>query len=284
MTIEYPLGVSGALTRVIEAGSGDRPVIFIHGLGARADRWQRNLEVFAQSGYRAIAIDLPGHGFASKTPDFDYSVPGFAEFVRGVIDALNLQSAAFVGTSLGGHISAYLACESPDRVTALALVGSLGLVPIGTETGAAIRDSVRATGRDDIENKLKFVICDHASITPEWIEEEWRINNSPGAADAFARLGDYIAGGVDEHTVGTRLTTAAGGTPLLLVWGAEDRAVPLSIGRQGRALLGDTRLCVIDGAGHVPYFEQAPTFNREVRSFLAGAGYVPFSSAMRRRV
>lgn len=272
MTIEYPLGVGGLVTRVIEAGHGDRPVIFIHGLGARADRWRRNLEVFARSGYRAIALDLPGHGFASKAGDFDYSVPGLARFVRGAMDALELRSAAFVGTSLGGHVSAHVACENPDRVTAMVLVGALGLVPIGSESGAVIRDSVRATGRTDIENKLKFVICDHSTITPEWIEEEWRINNSPGAAQAFARLGDYIAGGIDEHNVGTRLAAVADGMPLLLVWGAEDRAIPPSIGEQGSALLGGVRLCVIERAGHVPYFEQAPTFNREVLSFLDDGG------------
>ena len=201
MAIEYPLGVSGLHTRVIEAGAGERAVLFVHGLGARADRWRRNLEVFAESGYRAIAIDLPGHGFASKRHDFDYSVPGFAAFVREVLAALELRSAALVGTSLGGHVSAYLACQSPANVRALVLVGALGLVPIGPEAGAAIRDGVRATGRADVERKLRFVLHDPAAITPEWVEEEWRINNSPGAAEAFARLGDYVAGGIDEHQV-----------------------------------------------------------------------------------
>ena len=273
MTIEYPLGVSGSLTRVIEAGRGDdRPVLFIHGLGARADRWRRNLEVFAAAGYRAIAIDLPGHGFASKSDDLDYTVPGFAAFVRDAMDVLDLPPAILVGTSLGGHVSGYLACESPERVTALVLVGAVGLVPIGAAAGAAIRDSVRATGREAIESKLKFVLFDHDAITPEWIEEEWRINNSPGAEQAFARLGDYIAGGMDRHIIGTRLAEAADGVPMMLVWGAEDRAVPLEIGREGRALVGETRLCVIESAGHVPYFEQAPAFNREVLSFLEDAG------------
>ena len=269
MVIEYPLGVSGLLTRVIEAGTGDRPVLFVHGLGARADRWRRNLEVFAASGYRAIAVDLPGHGFASKHHDFDYSVPGFAAFVREVMAALDLRSAIFVGTSLGGHVSAHLACQNPASVPALVLVGTLGLAPIGPEAGAAIRDSVRATGRDDIENKLRFVLCDRAAITPEWIEEEWRINNSPGAAEAFVRLGDYIAAGIDEHRVGAKLAAVAGDMPLLLVWGAEDRAVPPSVGHQGKKLLGgEVRLCVLEPAGHLPYFEQARAFNHEVLSFL----------------
>lgn len=268
MAIEYPLGVSGLLTRVIEAGAGERAVLFVHGLGARADRWRRNLEGFAESGYRAIAVDLPGHGFASKRHDFDYSVPGFAAFVHEVMAALELRSAALVGTSLGGHVSAYLACRNPESVRALVLVGTLGLAPLGAGAGAAIRDSVCATGRADIERKLRFVLCDPAAITPEWVEEEWRINNSPGAAEAFARLGDYIAGGIDEHNVGTRLAAVAGGTPLLLVWGAEDRAVPPCVGRQGQALLGEVRLCVLERAGHLPYFEQARAFNREVLAFL----------------
>lgn len=268
MAIEYPLGVSGLLTRVIEAGAGERTVLFVHGLGARADRWRRNLDVFAESGYRAIAIDLPGHGFASKRHDFDYSVPGFAAFVREVMAALGLRSAVLVGTSLGGHVAAYLACQNPASVRALVLVGTLGLAPIGPVAGAAIRDGVCATGRDDVERKLRFVLCDPAAITPEWIEEEWRINNSPGAAEAFARLGDYIVGGLDEHHVGTRLAAVARETPLLLVWGAEDRAVPPSVGRQGKARLGEARLCILERAGHLPYFEQFRAFNREVLAFL----------------
>jgi pimeloyl-ACP methyl ester carboxylesterase len=66
--IAYPLEVGGAVTRIIEAGQG--PVIlFIHGLGARADRWTAMVEMLADAGYRAITFDLPGHGFASKSRD-----------------------------------------------------------------------------------------------------------------------------------------------------------------------------------------------------------------------
>ena len=268
MTIEYPLGAGGTLTRILEAGRGDDAVIFIHGLGARADRWRRNLGVFAEAGYHCFALDLPGHGFAGKTTAFPYGVPGFADFVGAIMDKLGLGRVHMVGTSLGGHIAGWIACHAPERVRSLVLVGSLGLVPIGAEAGDNIHRNVKATDRPDIENKLKFVLYDPSIITPEWIEEEYRINNSPGAADSFARLGDYIAEEVDQHNVGENLAEVSGGVPVMLVWGRQDKAVPLSVGEQGKALLGDANLLVIDEAGHAPYFEQAEQFNGAVLKFL----------------
>ena len=64
--IQYPLGAAGTLTRVLEAGRGDRTMLLVHGVGARADRWRLNLDALAEAGYHAYAIDLPGHGLAEK--------------------------------------------------------------------------------------------------------------------------------------------------------------------------------------------------------------------------
>ncbi|HUT50567.1 MAG TPA: alpha/beta fold hydrolase [Alphaproteobacteria bacterium] len=272
MVLEYPIGVSGTLTRVLETGAGSSTAVFLHGLGARADRWRRNLEAIADAGYRCLALDLPGHGFASKTPDFDYSVPGFADFVLAILKALEVDRFHLIGTSLGGHVSGWIAAHHPGQVASLAMVGTLGLVPIGREAGAAIRDSVRATGRADIENKLKFVLHDPAEVTSGWIEEEYRINNSPGADGAFERLGDYIAEEVDQHNVGEKLAGLKERPPIMLVWGRQDGAVPPSVGEKGRALLGDVPLLMIDPAGHAPYFEQPGQFNGPVIDFLQQAG------------
>ena len=272
MTIEYPLGAGGTLTRILEAGRGDDAVVFIHGLGARADRWRRNLGAFADAGYRCLALDLPAHGFADKTTKFPYGVPGFADFVLGILDQLDLRSVHIIGTSLGGHVGGWIVCHAPERVRSLTMVGSLGLVPIGREAGDNIRRSVRATDRPDIENKLKFVLFDHSAITADWIEEEYRINNSPGAAESFERLGDYIAEEVDQHNIGEMLAQSIGRIPVLLVWGRDDKAVPLSVGEAGKALLGDVELFVIDEAGHAPYFEQPDQFNRAALNFLGQSG------------
>ena len=270
--ISYPFAAGEALTRVIEAGSGDRAVIFVHGLGARADRWIANLEAIAAAGYHCYAIDLPGHGFADKNTDYAYGVPAFAGFVKDFADAAGLARAAVVGTSLGGHVCGMFACDHPDRVSAVALVGSVGIIPIGPEASAIVRDNVKNTTREGIAGKLQLVFAKKALITEALIDEEFRINNSPGAVAAFDSLGDYIAERIDEDNIGDRLADLAASKPLLLIWGEEDAAVPLAIGVRAREKIVGAELVAIPDAGHVSYLEVPDLFNRTVIDFLDGAG------------
>jgi pimeloyl-ACP methyl ester carboxylesterase len=281
--IQYPLAANGIQTRILDAGAGDETVVFIHGLGARADRWRRNIEAFAAAGYRCIAFDLPGHGLAQKGGAFPYGVPGYADYLEALLRELGIARAAFVGTSLGGHIAAYLTCRAPRLVLALVLVGATGLVPIGPAVGQAIRENVRDTGREKIAAKLRFVLADPQLVTQELVEEEFRINNSPGAAETFRRLGDYIAAGVDEDCVGDRLAALADRPPTLLVWGEEDQAVPFAIGIKVKSMLGLEMMLSIPGAAHAPYLERPELFNPQVISFLeANRHRIPAGNARAR--
>lgn len=266
--IAYPLGVPGGLTRVLEAGSGPDTVVFIHGLGARADRWRSTMMRFAAAGWRCIAFDLPGHGFATKGAEAFATVPDFTTVLAGVLEGLGLDRVVLVGTSLGGHVASWFALERPERVRGLVLVGAVGLVPLSPEAGDAIRRNVRRTDRDAIEEKLRFVFNDTSVIEPGLVGEEYRINNSPGAVEGFERLGDYIAEGINAHVVGERLAPLARSLPMLLVWGGGDRAVPLAIGERARDMLAGPALAVIEGAGHAPYMERPDEFAALALPFL----------------
>ena len=131
--ITYPLALGDQYTRVLEQGTGPNTIVLIHGLGARADRWRRNIGPLADAGWRCVALDLPGHGFASKDGDFDFSVLNCARFVTDLMTELDIGQAVLVGTSMGGYVAAHIACAAPDRVAALALVGTIGIVPMGLE-------------------------------------------------------------------------------------------------------------------------------------------------------
>jgi 2-hydroxy-6-oxonona-2,4-dienedioate hydrolase len=265
--LQYPLGAGSVVTRVLECGSGEDHIVFIHGLGARADRWRVTLPAFAAAGYHCFAFDLPGHGLATKGPGIPLSVPGFADFLTAALDQLGIRRAFFVGTSLGAHVTATVACTALDRVRGLILVGAVGLIPLGPEAGDAIRRNVRQTSRDAIAGKLAFVLANPRILSPAMVEEEWRVNNSPGAHETFEKLGNYIAEDVDNDNVGERLSARIADVPTLLVWGAQDRAVSLEIGERVSDLLG-AELVVIDDAGHVPYFEQPEAFNAAVLARL----------------
>ena len=202
--INYPLAAGTGTTRIIEAGSGPA-VIFAHGLGARCDRFRTTVERVAAQGYRAITYDLPGHGFASKETDGPGDVPALAEHTLAVMDALKIDSAVLVGTSLGAHIVAYAACLAPMRVPALVLIGALGIVPIDQAVAETISRNVRATQREQFVGKLNFVFHDPAMVTEALIEEEFRMNTAPGTLAVFGRMGDYLTTRIANDYVASQL-------------------------------------------------------------------------------
>lgn len=269
--IQFPVEVDGVLTRVLAAGSGDRHLVLVHGVGARADRWARNIDPLAAAGWHVHAIDLPGHGLAQKGRGPEYSVPAFSRFVEGFLDLIGADRAALVGTSLGGHTVATLACDRPERVSALVLVGSIGLIPWGAERRAATRGRLRDTSEEGIARKLSLLLHNEALVTDAWLEEEYRINNSPGAAESFVAISDYVADHLDDDVVGPRLAALEGGPPIQLIWGAEERSVPVETGRLAHEMIDGSELVIIDEAGHAPYFERPEEFHRVLLEFLGRA-------------
>ena len=268
--IQYPLGASGTRTRVLEAGSGDKAMLLVHGVGARADRWRLNLEALADAGYRAFAIDLPGHGLAEKGGRFDHSVPNYAAFAQAVLDEVGVDRVYLVGTSLGGHVLATVACEIPERVAGLAMVGTLGMAPIGQAARERTAGLIGDTSPEMVDRKLHSIIHDDSLVTEELYREEVRINNSPGAAEGFERVSDYFANRIDDDVVGERLAALSGRFPVLLVWGRQDMGFPLSMGEAAHELLAGSRLAIMDNAAHAPYYERPETFNAVITQFFAG--------------
>lgn len=269
-SIQYPLAVGTGTTRIIEAGTGPA-ILFSHGLGARADRWRSTVERIADHGYRAIAWDLPGHGFASKEPHGPGDVPALAAYALALMDVLGVAEAVLVGTSLGAHIVAYAACLAPRRILALGLVGALGIVPIDQAVAETISRNVLASKREQFGAKLNFVMHDPAAVTEPFIEEEWRMNTAPGTLEVFGRLGDYLTTRIGQDYVAAKLRALFPPDRLILVWGAEDKAVPLAVGQACRAALGEPDLAVIPNANHCPYLEQPEDFDAVLVPFLKNA-------------
>lgn len=264
--IQYPLAVDGITTRVLEAGDGPA-VLFIHGLSTRADRWRAVLDEFETLGFRAIAFDLPGHGLADKGADFDYTSPAMATYALGLLDALGIDSAHMVGTSLGGHIAALAALQVPARCTSLYLVASLGLAPLQSEAAQAIRTGVRNTSIDGVRAKLQNVFINRALATEALIVEESRINSSSGAVEALSALGDYIVDSLNGALVLEAVRDLGRSLPVGLLWGEEDRMVSLSVGHAAAEALGTGPLPVMAGVGHAPYVEQPEEFTRRWAAF-----------------
>ena len=177
--ISYPIMAAGVLSRALECGQGDDVIVCLHGAGSRADRWRRNLPGLARAGYHVFAIDFPGHGFASKSADFRYGTPGYADVVMDFLDQIDGGPITLAGTSLGAHVAAVVALRQPERVKAVAFIGAVGFVSTKADmvqTAGNVNDTTAA----GVRRKLEFLVFDPTLVTDAWVTEESRINSSPG--------------------------------------------------------------------------------------------------------
>lgn len=269
--IVYPIRAGETLTRVLEAGDAGAPVILLqHGFTSRADRWRSNIDALAREGYRVIAPDLPGHGFAAKDPRFDHSVPGYVGFVSRLLDQLRIDRAILIGTSLGGHILAKLACSAPERVERLVMIGSMGFEALSTERVVMMRAGVDDMSENAMRKRLHSVFSDPAIVTDELVREDILVNTSPGAQDSLRALARYFGNGYALDLVGQELVASDGRFPLLLLWGDRDIPAPATIGRKARATLPSARLVILEGLGHTPYMEDPERFRKILLSFIRG--------------
>ena len=153
---------------------------------------------------------------------------------------------------------------------ALALTGSLGLVPVGEEVRARVRAGLADQSPEAVRAKLRRLFGDE-TVPEGLVEEDARINDSPGARISLDALGRYVAERLDDDVVGETLA----GIPLLLLWGEHDRSVPLDVGRAAARRFPHAQLVVLPGAGHAPYLDRPEAFNRALIDFLDARSPAP---------
>lgn len=278
--IAHPLSVAETTTRVLRSGTTGPCVVFLHEAGGRADRWVHNLHAVALHGFRAFALDLPGHGMATKRAGGEVSVSGHAAFLDAALAAIGADRAILVGASFGGDVAAHYASLRPGRVTSLILSASTAGLEPGPEARERLRRAVRSRSRDATRERLRRIFLSPYLATEDLVEEEFRINASPGAVEALGALADRLltepaADPAERARMAERL-------PTLLIWGAEDRILPLHLAEDALAAMrGAATLAVIPDAGHAAAFEKPGLFNRALLDFLSGTLAAPRRDGVR---
>ena len=259
--------VDGVRWRSRETPGLGHPVVYVHGLLASSATWQDVLGP-ASAGRPAIAVDLPGFGCSDRPWPYDYTVDGAARALLTFLDARGIRRAALVGNSLGGAIAMLLAAEHPERVTHLVLaspataeakipwpVAMLRAPRIGEAALAAARRPLVAYGL------RHWLFADAARVTENAIDDAWIPLTVPGtrrAALAAIRTHRSRFHGLEGRV---RVRT-------LIVWGAEDRLLPVRDGSRLAERIQGSRLVALSNAGHLAQREQPAAFSRAVAPFL----------------
>jgi 4,5:9,10-diseco-3-hydroxy-5,9,17-trioxoandrosta-1(10),2-diene-4-oate hydrolase len=257
--------VGGARTRYLDVGKGE-PTILIHGGGPGAyglSNYRKNVEPLA-GGRRVIVFDLPGYGQTeNKLPDGSIW-PLLGEFTRQFMDAIGVQKASFVGNSLGGMTSLAVALQAPQRVNKLVLMGTGGSLPVfsPTPTEGIRRMASFYAGSGPSMDKLKGVVemlvFDPSVMTEALLAERLEAAKQPGAINIFVRPPREIW---RENLSGLEHKT-------LLIWGREDRVVPLDSSFLLLKTMPNAQLHVFPKCGHWAQWEKADEFNKLVADFL----------------
>ncbi|HUZ35199.1 MAG TPA: alpha/beta fold hydrolase [Streptosporangiaceae bacterium] len=258
---EHMIDVRGRRVRVAQAGEG-APLVYLHGAGDLGD-WGPELSLLARD-FTVYRPDHPGFNQSDDDPSVD-SVLDLAFSYLDLFDCLGLDRPSLVGVSLGGWIAAQIAVLDPGRAAKLVLVGAAGLradIPtpdmftLGPEQLAELlfhRPDLRAAA---------VAAAGQITDDPELFQRYLRNR----MASAHLAWNPYFH---DPKLPGRLHRLAA---PVLVVWGAQDRLLPVGYAHQWVAALGAARLEIIDEAGHLPMAEQPEAFATLVREFLSLEG------------
>jgi len=277
-THQHWVVVAGQPVNVCEIGPADGdPIVWIHGLSGSWQNWLENLPVFAEAGFRCLALDLPGFG-QSPMPRDEITITGYGALVNELLEELEIPAASIVGNSMGGFIASELAICCPQRVQRLVLVSAAGLSveDLRNDMGMALLRRLDFllgacvgwfASRSDFvakRERLRFatfsIVAAHPQqLPPPLVEENLRGSGKPGFIPSVQALTTY--------PIRERLPEIC--CPTLIVWGTKDHLVPVRDAHEFERLIPDSRKVIYEDTGHVPQLERPTAFNALVREFIA---------------
>lgn len=237
-------------------GSGT-PVLFLHGSKAEIDSFRPVIDFVERRGNRWIALDFPG--FSAKSimpPPEPWSVTEYAEMLHEFLLALALPPCDVIAHSFGARVATILAAKYPEQVEKLVFTGAAGLIP-----KRSIQYYMKVYGYK-LGRRLGRV---------RWINRLFHIDErqkNAGSSEYLSFTGvmrpTFVK--VINQDLSAYLPKIA--APTLLVWGSEDTATPLWMGKKMEQLIPDAGLVVFEGAGHFAYLEECPRFCNVIDVFL----------------
>ena len=258
----------GARIHYNEAGDG--PALFgFHGGGPGGNGWdntKRSLEALAKH-FRVILMDLPGYGRSQHVEALEGENRDHlqARVIGAFMDKQGIERAHFYGTSMSGGPVICYAHAHPERVLKLVLktppAGENILTPTPPDGIMAITDLYADPTREKMERMMRLFVPKPGMLTQELVDDRF---NSMQLQLALAPPRRAPVGIADIRSLMPGLTM-----PVLVLWGHQDRMVPIDGALTALALIPDVQIHIWGGGtGHFIEFEHTKDFEELVIAFL----------------
>jgi pimeloyl-ACP methyl ester carboxylesterase len=222
------------------SGQEGAPLVLVHGLGARGEDWAAMIPALAAQGFHVYVPDLLGYGRSPK-PDVDYSISLEEQTLAQFMQAVHVPRADVGGWSMGGWIVMKLALDHPEMVDRLVIYDSAGVYfPATWEPELFTPADVLGV------KKLIAMLTPKPRPLPDFAAEAalrkleknaWVIRRSMKAMTNGRDLLDFRLYQISQ--------------PMLIVWGAQDKLIPLSAGEAIHKNVPQSVLDIVEGCGHL---------------------------------
>jgi pimeloyl-ACP methyl ester carboxylesterase len=257
-------------------GKGKSTIVFLHGFGTSVETW-RDIQSPLSKENTLFFLDLKGFGLSSKPDDGKYSLEDQAKIVLSFLKTHNLHDITLVGHSYGGAVSlfTYLKDRSGHNrsiISRLVLIDAaayvqelpyfidvlripfinwvvLNLVPTHLTAGII----------------LNYLFYDENNLSEERITRYAEFLRQPGSYNSFVECAKQIVPS-NPDSIATLIKTIA--VPTLIIWGANDPAIPLEQGKRLHQDIRNSQLVVIPNCGHIPHEESPDESAAAILNFL----------------
>jgi len=243
--------ITGILTAYTAAGQG-RDVILLHGWGSKKELMQKIAD-HLDAHFRVWNLDFPGFG-ESGLPPCAWGVPDYENFLAAFIQAQKIENPILIAHSFGCRVAIRYCADHPGQVRKMCLTGAAGIRP-KRDLGWYLRTGTYKAGKKLVQ----------LSGSRKLMEQ---MQSSAGSEDY--RNAQGVMKPTFVKVVNDDVTPVLGNVkcPVLLVWGDQDTAAPLWMGKEMEQKMPDAGLAIFEGDDHWAYYHQADRFNRCLDIFL----------------
>lgn len=246
-------------------------ILLIHGSNSMLQTWEP-LVAFLGAKYHLISLDLYGHGLTGPNPTGAYDAESnIAEAVK-VLDAVGVDKAFWVGNSMGGWLTWRAGLSVPERVSGLVLIDASGAQveqKAKPYLGARLAQSwfgqmllPEITPRFLVKSSLQETVARPDQVTEELVDRYWELLRFPGNRQAAVDRAKTPRQPEKWAEVGSL------NMPVLLLWGEQDKVIPLSHARAFQAAIPGSQLITYADAGHLPMEETPAQVARDIDNWI----------------